>query len=91
MVERDAAEAEIRHTSMNTKVMEEENRRSNEVESVMTQTDTSGAEVTDGVNAVPKGEEEQHVGKGALVQVVTPLRDDRRKASKVETNEKPEV
>jgi hypothetical protein len=59
MVERDAAEAEIRHTSMNTKVMEEENRRSNEVESVMTQTDTSGAEVTEGVHAVPKASEQK--------------------------------
>ena len=109
MVEREAAEAEIRHAannasmramrekrdtaiaSMNTKVMEEENRRNNEVESAITKTDTCRAEVTDGIHAVPNGEEEQHVGKGALVQVVTPLGDDRGKASKVEMNDKHEV
>ena len=31
------------------------------------------------------------MGKGAFVQVLTPLRDDRGKASKVEMNEKLEV
>jgi len=71
--------------------MEEEIRRRIVVESVMTQTDSgSVANVTEGVHAVSNDEGEQQVGKGECVQVVASLRDDRGKASKMETNKQPE-
>ena len=42
--------------------------------SAMTQTDTgSGPEVTDGIQVVSNGEEEQHLGKGSLVQILASL------------------
>ena len=46
--------------------------------------------MTDGAHAVSNDEEQQHLGKGAFVQVVVSQRDDRGKATKMETNEKPE-
>ena len=45
--------------------------------------------MTDGVHAVSNDEEEHHLGKGAFVQVLVSQRDDRGKATKMETNENP--
>ena len=96
VIQEDIAENQKGEIARLTKVMEgiameEEIRRSIVVESVMTQTDIgSGADVTDGIHAVSNDEGEQQVGKGECVQVVASLRNDRGKASKMETNEKPE-
>ena len=46
--------------------------------------------MADGVHAVSNDEKEQHLGKGAFVQVLASQRHDPGKATKMETNEKTE-
>ena len=89
-VKRDAAEAEFRHA----KVHKERDENRVIQERIDANRESEIVRLTESLEKVERDVAEAEIRhasmNAALVQVVTPLRDDRRKASKMETIEQPE-